>query len=141
MNKNTEKKELLTCPECNNTFQHYAPFSYSPCPSCNTVFNKDGKDRRSNLRIAKVVPCIFYIEGAYDRISFSAKTVDISESGVGIRYAIFPLPQNSIVEIEMMNLATNTLAVVMWSNEISKIESASGLKFIQPIQLITPVIA
>ena len=138
MDKSIETSEQLTCPECNNITHHPAPFTYHPCPSCGTVFNKCSKDRRYKPRIIKSIPCMLHVEGAYDRISFSSKTIDISDIGVGIRYSIFPLPQNSIVELEILDMAISMLATVVWSKEISKIESISGLRFIQPIQSTLP---
>lgn len=138
MEKDMETREILTCPECKKAFHHAAPFTYRPCPSCGTVFSKHGKDRRIKPRMVKSIPCTLHLEGTYDRISFSAKTIDISDSGVGIRYSVFPLPQNSIVELEILNMAVSRVAVVVWSKEVSKIESASGLRFIQPLQPTLP---
>ena len=133
-----EAKELVNCPECSNRLHSHAAFVGQPCPSCGTVLSKHGKDRRSSPRIIKSIPCILYVEGDYDRISFPAKTIDISDSGIGISYSIFPLPQNAIVELEIVELATIRPSVVVWTKEISKIESKSGLRFIRPIQRTSP---
>lgn len=138
MDKNIEINEQSACPECNNISHSPAAFAYHPCPSCGTVFNKHGKDRRIEPRIIKSIPSMLHVEGAYDKISFSAKTIDVSDSGAAIRYNIFPLPQNSVVELEIMAMTIARIAVVVWSKEISKIESKSGLRFFQPIQPTLP---
>lgn len=138
INEDIEAKELVVCPECNKVSHRPAPFRYNPCSSCGTIFNKNGKERRGNIRTVKAISCILHIEGAFDKISVSAKTIDISTAGAGITYTVFPLPQNSIVELGIVDMSISRPAVVAWSKEISKIESISGLRFVRPIQLTHP---
>ncbi len=139
--EDVETKELVACPECNSISHRPTPFTYNPCSSCGTIFNKNGKERRGDIRIVKAISCILHIEGTFNKISVSAKTIDISTTGAGISYTVFPLPQNSIVELEIVDMSISRPAVVAWSKEISKIESRSGLRFVRPIQLTSPSIA
>lgn len=138
MNKDMGTKEIRNCPECNDTHYSYSASAYQPCPSCGTVFSKNGKDRRTAIRTIKSIPCKLYVEGDFNRISFSARITDISGGGAGISYAMFPLPQNAIVELEIVETATTKPSIVVWTNEISKIEFKSGLRFVRPIQKTSP---
>ena len=130
--------ELLSCPECKNPLHSQVPAAYQTCPSCGTTFNKHGRDRRREPRIPKATDCTVYIEGTYDRIPVSAKTIDISNSGIGIRYSVYPLPQNSIIELAIADVDASKFAIVAWSKNPTKVESMSGLYFLQPIQPTLP---
>lgn len=74
--------------------------------------------------------------GAYNPLPF-ASTVDLSRGGLRIRYLGKPMKSRGTVKIQIRSLKIKGTARVMWSEDISPVESMSGLKLHMRVPLST----
>lgn len=99
------------------------------------VLWKTGTDRRTEDRFLWSEYCYIFDDKIYNPISLLAKTQDISQNGAKIKYVGEPLSPGCAVNIHMKNLNIQRVSKIMWSKTINKLDSLSGMRFMEPIQV------
>lgn len=68
-------------------------------------------------------------------IPLTAKTQDISQNGVKVRYLGQEIKEGSSVNIQIINLNIRRTAKIMWSKAMSELDVVAGLRFMEPIPI------
>ena len=124
--------EKLICPKCNKASYTAAPDSYSPCPYCGFISNNEfslGPDKRVDERFYWSSSCELMgnDKGDSHPTLITAKTEDISQTGLKIRYSGEKLLPGNQVNISVKDLNLETSAQIIWSKSINEDGSESGL--------------
>jgi len=123
--------EQLVCQNCNKSYYTTESTTPHPCPHCGFIFNS----KRAEERFHWSAYCHIFDEKIYNPMHapLVAKTQDISQHGVKIRYVGEPLTPGDTVDIQIVMFNLIKTAHVMWSKSINKTDSLVGLKLIEPI--------
>lgn len=114
----------LICPSCENSLFTAARDSTLPCPECGHMVNT-AEERRTGDRITAQKTCDI-LKGD---VRIPAKTVDISETGLGIKLmGYLPFDQNETIHITLDGTTEEKLARVVWTKKFYGI-SRAGLMF------------
>lgn len=97
------------------------------------VLWKTGTDRRAEDRFSWSAYCDIFDGKIHNPLL--AKTEDISQNGVKIRYVGEPLTPGDTVNIHIKNLNIQRVAKVVWSKTVNKLDSLSGMRFMEPMQM------
>lgn len=132
--------EKLICPECNKPSYTSSPESYNPCPYCGFIFNNKssiGPDKRLEQRLYWSTSCQLSKTDAANSQStlIMAKTEDISQTGLRIRYAGGKLIPGNTVNISIKDLNLETSALVMWSKDMNEADKEAGLHSLSEVHL------
>lgn len=132
--------EKLICPECNKPSYTASPESYNPCPYCGFIFNNKsliGPDKRLEQRLYWSASCQLSQKDTTDSGStlIMAKTEDISQTGLRIRYAGGKLIPGNTVNISIKDLNLETSALVMWSKDMNEGDKQAGLHSLSEVHL------
>lgn len=115
----------LNCPRCENAFYTAAMEPHLPCPYCGFVVKLHEQNRRTQDRIATQKGC----EILKGEVTVPVKTVDISETGMGIKMmGYLPFDMDETVDIHIKELEINKKALVVWTKKFYGI-SRAGLRF------------
>lgn len=124
--------EKLICPKCNKPSYTAAPDSYNACPYCGFISNNEcsiGPEKRVDERFYWSASCQLSRKDTQDSHSvlITAKTEDISQTGLKIRYEGEKLIPGNRVSISIKDLHLETSAQIIWSRSINEEDSESGL--------------
>lgn len=115
----------LNCSRCESAFYTAAKTSHMPCPNCGFTIKSDECDRRVQNRQTTQKFCDI-LKG---EVKVPAKTVDISETGMGIKMmGYLPFDQNETVNIFIQELDMEKRAQIVWTKKYYGI-SRAGLRF------------
>ncbi len=116
----------LGCPRCENVFFTAARDASLRCPYCGFIMKAEEYDRRVRERTTAQKPCDI-VKGD---ISVPAKTVDVSEAGMGIKMmGYLPFDQDELVNISVKELDIEKQARVVWTRKFYGI-SRAGLSWL-----------
>jgi hypothetical protein len=117
----------LSCPRCDNVFYTAAKGAGADlsCPYCGFAVKQEGPERRRGGRTAAQTGVTL----AKGELLVSAKAVDVSDTGVGIRLlGRLPFERNETVSVTAGGLKMEKTAVVMWTKKALGV-SMAGLRF------------
>jgi len=115
----------LNCPRCENVFFTAARDMHLPCPYCGFILKTQEHNRRSQDRTAAQKVCDIF----KGEVSIPAKTVDISETGMGIKMmGYLPFDPDETVSITIKELDLEKKAQVVWTKKFYGI-SRAGLRW------------
>lgn len=104
----------LICPSCENTFYTAVLENSLNCPYCSIIISHRESDRRYIDRVTANLVC----ELISGEISVPAKTVDISETGFGIRMrGYLPFERDEEVGVNFLGLNNKRKAKVVWTKK------------------------
>jgi len=116
----------LTCPKCENSFFTAARTPPLPCPHCGFVLKANEPDRRIQSRD----PSQRFCDLMKGEVRIPAKTVDISDTGLGIKMmGYLPFDQDDHVSVLVKDLNMERTAQVVWTRKFYGI-SRAGLRFV-----------
>ncbi len=116
----------LNCQRCSNPFYTAAKDVVMPCPYCGFVVKSDDPDRRVEDRSLMQKVCDI-LKG---EVRIPAKTVDISDTGVGIKMmGYLPFEKDETVSVFVKELELDKRAKVVWTKKFYGI-SRAGLIFL-----------
>lgn len=115
----------LDCPRCDNALYTAAKDKNLPCPYCGFVLKVTDPERRTNERLACQKGCDILL-GA-ERIS--VKTVDISDTGLGIKLlGALPVSDEEPLGVFVDDTEAGKMAQVVWTRNVYGVTRA-GLRF------------
>ena len=115
---------MLICPSCDNSLFTAARDSSLPCPECGHMVSS-AEERRRGERINAQKACDIH----KGDVRISAKTVDISETGLGIKLmGYLPFDEDETIHVSLNGTGEEKLARVVWTKKFYGI-SRAGLMF------------
>lgn len=115
----------ITCLRCENISFTAARDTHMPCPYCGFVQKGAEPDRRIGNRQITHRVC----DLLKDDIRLPVKTVDVSETGLGIKVlGHLPFDQDETINVTVEDLEIAKKAQVVWTRHIYGI-SRAGLRF------------
>lgn len=116
----------LKCPRCQSEFYTAITRQDIACPFCGFFFKIVEQDLRSETRSSIQRDCLLT---AGEHKVF-AKTVDISKSGIGIRFkGTMPFDEDETIHTLVKDFDINTDARIMWSKRYNSSGTKAGLRF------------
>lgn len=115
----------LNCQRCENVFFTTARDMHLTCPYCGFILKSQEHNRRSQDRTAAQKVCDIF----KGEICIPAKTVDISETGMGIKMmGYLPFDTDETVNVSIKELDLEKKAQVIWTKKFYGI-SRAGLRW------------
>lgn len=115
----------INCQKCENTFYTASRGPQTQCPYCNYATKQEELNRRVKERAFTQKLCGI-LKG---EVRIPAKTVDISDTGVGIKMmGYLPFDMDDTVDVFVEELDIEKKARVVWTKNFYGI-SRAGLKF------------
>lgn len=115
----------VKCPTCDKRLYSAVKTSLITCPYCTALLAAT----HENKRAAERLPICKFCRVIKDQFSVTARTIDISDTGVGIKsYRTLPFANDEIVGIFVEDLNLVKKARVAWTMSIAEISTA-GLAF------------
>ena len=114
------------CPRCQSEFYSAISRHDIACPFCGFSFKIVEQDYRGEVRSTIQRDCTITSGGK----SISAKTVDISMNGMGIRLkGTIPFEKDDIIRAMVRDFDINNDAQIVWLKRYNSSGTKAGLRF------------
>lgn len=115
------------CHRCKSSFYTAIEIDNISCPFCGYSFGKIELENRKEKREVLIKDCI--LKNGFGMIS--AKTIDVSKAGVGVKVekGFLPFSINDNIYIDITDLEVYSRAQIVWKKKISDEISWAGLRF------------
>ncbi len=127
----------IHCPACSQTFNVDTSNleNHISCLYCGCLFGMEKLNMRTERRTNRKGYCLIFGDRASKKTPFVAKTEDMSQNGMMIRFSGKPLIPGNSISVYINGLTLHRTVQVKWSKAESPMACLAGLKFTKPIRV------